>query len=299
VIPEDRPDVSIIVPVFRQERELAGCLKALDDQTYPAGRFEVVVVDNGLVPSACRMVDPPRFARWVHEPKPGSYAARNRGIDASRGTVIGFTDADCVPAPDWIACGVRAVRRFAGPGMVAGRIDLVFPDPERLTAAELFEAVFGFPQERYLQWGFSTTANMFTTSTAFDQVGPFDDRLMSGGDMEWGQRLRARGLPQAYADDVRVSHDARRTLGALCRKSVRVAGGLQQVADRRGEGTAGLLAHARRELVQLRRIRANLSDERLAGASRKARFAVVVWLVELLQVLERYRVHFGGIPRRA
>ncbi len=296
---DNAPDVSIIVPVYHQEQSLARCLRALEEQTLPASQFEVVVVDNDREPSVRAPVSQFSVARYVHEPKPGSYAARNRGIESSRGRVVGFTDADCVPAPDWIARGVAALYGLGQPGMVGGRIDLVFPDPHHLTAAELFETVFGFPQELYLGWGFSTTANMFTTRAVFDSVGPFDEGLLSGGDVEWGQRVRAAGLRQVYADEVCVTHGARRTLSELCRKSRRVAGGLQQLADRRGEGTAGILRRARQELLQLHRIRANVHHPRLGSLSCKLRFASVVWLVELLQTLERYRIHLGGTARRA
>lgn len=296
--PDDLPFVSIIIPVFNQGAELLRCLAALSGQTYHGSRFEVVVVDNASDRPVAPLTQAFPFARCVREPKPGSYAARNRGIEASRGEILGFTDADCVPAANWIERGVCAVQRLAGAGMVAGKIELTLHDPGKPTAAELFESIFGFPQDTYVKWGFGATANLFTTRATVDKVGLFDDSLMSGGDMEWGQRLRSRGLVQEYADDQRVSHSARRTLGQLLRKSVRVAGGVQQVADRRGQGTAGLPVHARQQLVQLQRIRANLSDERLDSVSRKLRFAAVVWLVELSQTLERYRVHCGGASWR-
>ena len=63
-------------------------------------------------------------------------------------------------------------------------------------------------------------------------------------------------------------------------------------------GTEGLLRHAVRELIQLRTIRAHMSDERLGTIDRKLRFAGVAWMVELVRTLERYRVHYGGAPRR-
>jgi hypothetical protein len=258
-----------------------------------------VVVDNGCRERVGHVTGPYPRARLIAGVQPGAYAARNRGIEAARGEILAFTDADCVPAPDWVERGVRALQGLAAPGLVGGRIDLMFHDPVRRTAAELFETLLGFRQQTYIEeWGFGATANLFTTRATLDRVGPFDERLMSGGDMEWGQRVRAQGLAQRYAADVRVSHPARRTLGALCRKALRVAGGLQQVADQRGLGTAGLLRHARRQLLQLSGVRAGLSDGRLRGVGRKLRFAAVAWLVEALQTIERYRVHFGGTPRR-
>ena len=221
---EEPPRVSIIIPVFNQGRELERCLSALERQTYPARRLEVIVVDNGSDEPIGRVTERFSFVRAIHEPTPGSYAARNRGIEASRGEILAFTDADCVPADDWVEHGVRAVEGLPGAGMVAGRIELTFPNPHRRTAVELFEAVFAFPQEKFLTWGFGATANLVTTRATIDQVGPFDQRLMSGGDMEWGQRVRALGFAQRYGPDVCVFHAARRTFAQLWTKTIRVAG---------------------------------------------------------------------------
>ena len=295
--PAGLPHVSIIIPVFNQRVELLECLRALGRQTCQDG-FEVVVVDNNSDEPIGDLMAPFPFARSVQEAKPGSYAARNRGIDASRGAVLGFTDADCVPAPDWIERGVAAIRRLPEGGMIGGRIDLTSRNPQKPTSAELYESVFAFPQERFVSWGFAATANLFTTRATIDRVGPFNDSLMSSGDMEWGQRVRACGLAQEYAGDVRVSHPSRPTLLELLRKVRRVAGGNQQLADQRGEGTAGLLAYAWRQLIQLERLRANVYHDRLDSVSRKLKFAAVVWIVDLLRTVERYRVHYGGTPRR-
>jgi glycosyltransferase involved in cell wall biosynthesis len=293
-----RPLISIVIPVFNQRDELLFCLRALARQTLDAARFEVLVVDNNSNPPVDDLAEAFPFVRRLHEPTPGSYAARNRGIEAARADLLAFTDADCVPAGDWIECGIDALRRLPGAGMVGGRIDLTFEDPASPTAAELYDAVFGFPQQRFVQWGFAATANVFTTRETMALVGMFSDGLMSGGDMEWGQRVQARGLRQEYADHVRVAHPARRGLRQLWLKILRVAGGNQQLAERRGEGTAGLLAYAWQQLVQLRRIRANVYDDRLDSRARQVKFAAVVWSIDLLRTIERYRVHFGGSPRR-
>jgi len=298
VCPDGLPHVSIIIPVFNQRLELLQCLRALAQQTYQKSRFEVIVVDNNSDDPIGDLTEQFPFARCIHEPKPGSYAARNRGIDASRGELIGFTDADCLPAADWIERGVTAVRQLPEGGMIGGRIEPTSRDPEKPTAAELYDCVLGYTQESFIRWGFAATANLFTTRATVARMGQFDETLMSGGDTEWGQRLRARGLAQKYADDVRVFHPARRSLRELCRRSLRIAGGNQQLADQRGDGTADLLGYAWRELIQLRRLRVNVWHDRLDSVSRKLKFCAVVWVVDLLRTFERYRVHYGGTPRR-
>jgi len=287
------PLVSVIVPVFNQEMALRGCLLALHGQTYPRDRFEVIVVDNGSTPPVSVPADM-AGVRVGCESKPGSYAARNRGIAMARGNIIAFTDADCVPAADWIERGVAAVERLDRAGMVGGRIEITVRDPRHPTAAELFELVLGFRQDAYIRWGFAATANVFTTRDTLARVGGFNEALMSCGDVDWGCRLRALGLAQVYDGRVRVAHPARRRLRELCRKSVRVAGGLQQMAEQSGGGTVGVLARGREQLLQLREVRANLRHEQLSTLSRKVKFAAAVWTFEFVRVLERYRVHLGG-----
>jgi chlorobactene glucosyltransferase len=38
---------SVIVPMLNEERVIARCLRALEAQTFPRDRWEVIVVDNG------------------------------------------------------------------------------------------------------------------------------------------------------------------------------------------------------------------------------------------------------------
>jgi glycosyltransferase involved in cell wall biosynthesis len=290
------PLVSVVIPVFNQPYELRRCLAALQRQTYPRRKFEVFVVDNGS--------DPPvgegaaLFGTCVSESRPGSYAARNRGVTASSGEVLAFTDADCIPADDWIESGVRAIRALNGMGLVGGRIEVIFQGGAPRTCAELFESVLGFEQERYIGCGFAATANLFTTRATMRHIGPFDARLMSGGDKEWGQRVHRCGLNQTYAADVRVAHFARHKISDLVRKTTRVAGGAQVLADRHGAGAASVLLNAARQLVQLDNVRRNWRHPRLATVSDLLKFAGTLWLIELVRAAECLRIHFGGQCRR-
>jgi len=51
-------------------------------------------------------------------------------------------------------------------------------------------------------------------------------------------------------------------------------------------------------LVQLKRLRESVYHDLLDSDGRKLKFAAVVWAVDLLRTVERYRVHYGGTPRR-
>jgi len=91
------PLFSIIVAVYNDWAMLDGCLQSLGRQTDGPG-FEVIIVDDGSTEPA------PEFVRssshsyplaLVQQAHAGISAARNRGIQTSKGTVLLFVDADC------------------------------------------------------------------------------------------------------------------------------------------------------------------------------------------------------------
>jgi GT2 family glycosyltransferase len=65
VSPDQRPHVSIIIPVFNQGNELSACLRALGGQAYQSGRFEVIVFDNGSNPPIHHVADPFSFVLCI------------------------------------------------------------------------------------------------------------------------------------------------------------------------------------------------------------------------------------------
>src|SRR5690606_13742066 len=128
----------------------------------------------------------------LHEPSPGSYAARNAALKIAKGDIIGFTDSDCIPDKDWIR---NALRYFEDQSLdrLAGRIK-IFHMGERITLAELYETVFAFDQRRnVLRFRASVTANFFVRRECFDRVGLFDLWRKSGEDFGWNRRATSLG----------------------------------------------------------------------------------------------------------
>ena len=216
--------VSVIVPVRDDPERLGACLAALARQTLPPEQYEVVVVDNASrVPVT---VDAPGV-RVVREPQIGSYAARNRGLRVTTAPVVAFTDADCLPAPDWLE---RGLELLAGADVVAGAVEVFPHSARRPRAVETYERLTAFPQQHFVErWGFGATANVIARRAVVDAVGPFDASLESGGDAEWGERVTAAGLRTVYADEVVVRHPARRTLRELSNKFRRITRGIDQL----------------------------------------------------------------------
>jgi len=220
------PFVSVIIPTYHDWERLKLCLEALKLQTYPQDRFEVIVINNDPEDPVPEIVLPPNF-QIILESKPGSYAARNKGISIAKGEVLAFTDSDCIPWEDWI---VKAVKRLLdGAERVGGWVEL-FYHSEKLSCAEIFDKVYGFSQEEYVADGWSVTANMIAWCRFFEIVGPFNESLMSGGDMEWGIRAKNKGISIEFGKEVVVRHPARSKMEDLKKKKRRIMGGKANIS---------------------------------------------------------------------
>ena len=114
------PLVSVVIPVWNSPDLIGKCLTALAQQTYPRDRFEVLVVDNGSTDATANVARSYPFVAVLSEPVAGSYRARNRGLRSARGEYVAFTDADCIPDPDWLTAAVRAARLYPQAGVLAG-----------------------------------------------------------------------------------------------------------------------------------------------------------------------------------
>jgi glycosyltransferase involved in cell wall biosynthesis len=96
------PKISVVIPAYNATGTLARCLAALRRQVDVPGPFEVIVVDDGSDDATAEVAH--RFGvTLLQQSHAGPAAARNRGIQAARGELVFFTDADCIPADDWLA----------------------------------------------------------------------------------------------------------------------------------------------------------------------------------------------------
>ncbi|WP_126174623.1 glycosyltransferase family 2 protein [Altericroceibacterium xinjiangense] len=260
------PFVSVIIPTFNDSERLASCLEALEEQSY-TGDYEILVVDNG---STTLPVVTGR-ARLLQEAQPGSYNARNRALAEASGTVLAFTDSDCIPHRDWLAAGVKAVTASDDIGLVGGSVQIKPMSGGAPNVAELYEMATAFPQETYIREGlYAATANMFTKRSVMDRVGSFNGQLRSGGDTEWGQRTAAAGYRLVYAPDAVVDHPAR-SHDEILRKLRRTVGGARD----RWPGWAETMRFAARHLLPPRsRIR---RATKLKGVNARRRALVVAY----------------------
>lgn len=216
--------VSIIIPTYHDWDRLSLCIKALEKQSFPLPDFEIIVVNNDPEDVPPLSFHIPKNCILISEGKPGSYAARNTGLEHSKGDIIGFTDSDCIPDKDWIKAGVDFLREHSNIKRVTGPIE-IFSKLDKPTLVEYHDFVYAFPQDPESKSGTCVTANLFTYKDVFKKVGLFNSNTMSGGDIEWGRRANACGQILAFSEQVKINHPARANYSEIFRKAKRVGKG--------------------------------------------------------------------------
>ncbi len=90
------PLISIIVPVYNVEKYLSKCIDSILAQTYK--NTEIILVDDGAKDKSGEICD--EYAkkdsriRVIHKKNGGLSDARNCGLEAARGELVGFIDSD-------------------------------------------------------------------------------------------------------------------------------------------------------------------------------------------------------------
>ena len=172
------PHVSVIVPV-RDRRDLLGdLLDGLAAQTYRD--FDLIVVDDGSTDGSAELAEAEtRFpVQVIRQRGAGAVAARTNGVALSTGTILAFTDSDCVPQPQWLAAGVAAIE--AGHDVVAGHTHAA-------RKRYLLERSLHVEDD-----GLYPTCNVFYLRRAYMAAGGFDAEL--SGEVGFNVSRRARDL---------------------------------------------------------------------------------------------------------
>jgi glycosyltransferase involved in cell wall biosynthesis len=181
--------VSIVVPVRDGERYLDAALRSLLDQERPPD--EIVVADDGSQDASAALAEA-LGARVLRLPPHGPASARNAGVAAGSGELLGFLDADDLATPRRLALQVDALA-----------------DPA-------YDAVIGHVQRFHERGGTEPprpgwhVGAMLMRRAAFT---PFDESLDGGETVEWLSRLpaaRVRVLDEVVL--LRRVHGANTTL---------------------------------------------------------------------------------------
>lgn len=105
------PLVSVIIPAYKAAPYIKECVESVLKQSYRS--FEIIVVDDGSPDNQKDILEPylveNENIHYYYQQNKGVAAARNKGFDYSKGTLISFLDADDVWMSDNLALKVSKI----------------------------------------------------------------------------------------------------------------------------------------------------------------------------------------------
>ncbi len=223
------PSVSIVIPCYNEQSTIGLLLDAILCQTYPLNEMEVIIADGMSVDDTRAEIErfglrhPELMVRVVDNTQRNIPAAINCAIRAASGEYIVRLDAHCVPNPDYIEKSIEAL--LAGKGWNVGGVWKIEPGAKDWLARSIAAAAghpFGVGDALYR---YATQAQSVDTvpfgafrRSLLDQIGLFDETLLTNEDYEFNTRIRAAG-GEIWLDPAIASvYFARSTLGALAKQ---------------------------------------------------------------------------------
>ncbi len=92
--------ISIVIPVYNEQRNIGPCLEHIAKQTVMPD--EVIVVDNNCTDDTVRIAQTFPFVRIISEKQQGRGHARSAGFTAAKYEIIGRIDADSRLDTHWV-----------------------------------------------------------------------------------------------------------------------------------------------------------------------------------------------------
>ena len=112
-VKEEKPLVSVVVPVYNVQQYLEACVKSVQEQSYP--NWELILVDDGSTDESGAMCDALAQTdlrlRVLHKENGGQADARNCGIHLAQGKYLYLLDSDDLVCPSALEQFVSACER--------------------------------------------------------------------------------------------------------------------------------------------------------------------------------------------
>lgn len=202
---------SVIIATKNRPGPLHDCLESFRSLDYPAGEWEMILVNDGGDTTFDGITEEQRRVlplTELHSPRSGGPGfARNIGARAARGEYLAFTDDDCHIEPDWLAQFDAAFK--AGGWDMLGGLSL---NPYRGNAAgEAWSQLIAF---LYEYWHddrgnviMVVTNNASVKRAVFEAQGGFDEAFSTTSeDRDFSYRMIASGYRQGFCPGARVWH---------------------------------------------------------------------------------------------
>ena len=222
--------VSVICPIFNEERYIHKCIDSVLAQDYPRDDMEVLFVD-GMSTDTTRHIVAQYAAQYpfIHlldNPHKIVPYAMNLGIQQAKGDIIVRLDAHAEYAINYISTLVHYIHILPDAGNVGApcRTLSISNTPKAKAIVAVLSSKFGVGNSDF-RTGISSIKQVDTVpfgcwkKTIFDKIGYFDTRLVRNQDIDMNKRILSEGNKIYLVPETYCIYYARDTYKAFCKNN--------------------------------------------------------------------------------
>lgn len=228
---EKQIKVSVVMPIYNEEKYIEKCIQSLLQQDYPLEDMEWIFVDGKSSDKTIEILDRyvkeyPDLIKVYQNPHKIVPYAMNIGISASKGIYIVRLDAHADYATDYISRCVFYLENTDADN-VGGVIETKANGFVGNAIAKMLSSKFGVGNSQFRTFGDSGYVDTVPFGAfrrkVFRELGGYDERLIRNQDNEMNFRIRKNGGKIFMSTDIKLSY--------YCRDSIK---GISEMAKKNG-----------------------------------------------------------------
>lgn len=190
-------NLSFIIPVFNSEKTLSKCIQSIQDQIND--NDEIIVVDNGSKDNSSKIIEDYRIEKFFVKKNCNVSSVRNFGAEKAEGDIFVFIDSDCFLQINYVK-NAKTIMQDETIHASGCKVDI----PENanwIEKAWFSQRIKGEHEANYINSG-----NFLIRRKVFENVGGFNDLLITDEDVELCLRLKKLGYKILSSDKLSVIH---------------------------------------------------------------------------------------------
>lgn len=206
----ETPFVSIIIPIYNEEKTVGKCIESLLNQSYPSHNYEIIVVSDGCNDNSENVVrniiefEKKVEIKLIRQENQGAAAARNFGAKYSRGEIVLFIDADCIADFRWIEEMIKPLLK----DNVAG-VQGAYKTNQKAIVAKLAQIEFEERFKKLQQTEYVDFVGSFSAAykrEVFERFKGFNTKFVMNEDVDLAYRISSDGYNLHFNPDAVVYH---------------------------------------------------------------------------------------------
>lgn len=211
--------VSVICPIYNEEKYIAKCIDSILSQDYPKDDLEIIFVDGMSTDKTREIVEEYiskfPFIRMIDNPQKIVPPAMNIGIKASKGEIIIRLDAHAEFPTNYFSRLIESLIKLDADNV--GGVCITLPTSDNVVPIAIANALsskFGMGNSSF-RVGCKKIAEVDTVPFGcwhreiFDRIGYFDEELIRNQDDEFNGRIIKNGGHIYLLPDVEIKYFAR------------------------------------------------------------------------------------------